>query len=343
MIKVRPIIWFVVTATVAVLTTTTYNHNRGKINVRAFQWLAEQLELTDSDNQRSTPTELGYGEALKSQEKQKLIELTDSNNQRSTPAELGYGEALKSQEKQKLMNLDVQLRDIEQYVPQERQRIENWYLNNLAILNKWANEWLERLEGEQKAAWARFCENLNNTISNKTGGLTIDSYGYAGTYFTGGGYATTNSYIKTDGYFSEKTHTFVVGNPAGQYETELNWIKNSRRAIKYEFVKLQQKRENSLAEVERHAEKQREAIENQREAIYAKKRSIKKDIEIKLSGGPGKVQVVSISKYAPASACIMLEGKIYYEGSIINGWRLNKINSDRVEFTKNGKIWIEKY
>ena len=310
MIKVRPIIWFVVTATVAVLTTTTYNHNRGKINVRAFQWLAEQLELTDSDNQRSTPTELGYGEALKSQEEQRL------------------------------MNLDMQLRDIEQYVPQERQRIENWYLNNLAILNKWANEWLERLEGEQKAAWARFCENLNNTISNKTGGLTIDSYGYAGTYFTGGGYVTTNSYIKTDGYFSEKTHTFVVGNPAGQYETELNWIKNSRRAIKYEFVKLQQKRENSLAEVERHAEKQREAIENQREAIYAKKRSIKKDIEIKLSGGPGKVQAVSI---APASACIMLEGKIYYEGSIINGWRLNKINLGRVKFTKNGKIWIQKY
>jgi len=334
MTKVRSIIWFILASTVAVLTTTAYNHNRGKINVRAFKWLAEQLELTDSNNQRSTPTELGYGEALESQEEQRLIELTDSNSQRSTPTELGYGEALKSQEKQKLMNLDMQLRDIEQYVPQERQRIENWYLNNLAILNKWANEWLERLEGEQKAAWARFCENLNNTISNKTGGLTIDSYGYANTYFTGGGYATTNSYIMTDGYFSEKTHTFVVGNPAGQFETELNRIKNSRRAIEYEFVKLQQKRENSLAEVEQYAE-------NQREAISAKKRSIKKNIEIKLSGGPGKVQVVSISKNAPA--CIMLEGKIYYEGSIINGWRLNKINSGRVEFTKNGKIWIDGY
>lgn len=302
MIKVRPIIWFVVTATVAVLTTTAYNHNRGKINVRAFQWLAEQLELTDSDNQRSTPTELGYREALKSQEEQRL------------------------------MNLDMQLRDIEQYVPQERQRIENWYLNNLAILNKWANEWLERLEGEQKAAWARFCENLNNTISNKTGGLTIDSYGYAGTYFTGGGYATTNSNIMTDGYFSEKTHTFVVGNPAGQYEMELNRIKNSRKAIEYEFVKLQQKKENCLAEVERYAE-------NQKAAIYVKKRSIEKDTEIKLSGGPGIV-LQGIWTTINGQPFIMLDGDIYYEGSVVYGWRLNKINSDRVEFTKNGKIWI---
>jgi hypothetical protein len=328
MIKVRPIIWFVVTATVAVLTTTAYNHNRGKINVRAFQWLAEQLELTDSDNQRSTPTELGYGEALKSQEVQKLNNLDTE----LSSVDQEFEENLKSQEKQKLNNLDMQLRDIEQYVPQERQRIENWYLNNLAILNKWANEWLEHLEGEQKAAWARFCENLNNTISNKTGGLTVDSYGYADSYFTGGGYATTNSYIMTDGYFSEKTHTFVVGNPAGQFETELNRIKNSRRAIEYEFVKLQQKRENSLAEVERYAE-------NQRAAIYVKKQNIKKGTEIKLSGGPGMVQAISTSNNG--QPFIMLEGKIYYEGSIINGWRLNKIKSG-VEFTKNGKIWIPK-
>ncbi|HEW79184.1 MAG TPA: hypothetical protein ENH34_04365 [Phycisphaerales bacterium] len=239
----------------------------------------------------------------------------------------------KQQEEQQLKNLDMELAYIDEYVLQQRQNIESWYASNVANLQRWAKERLAQLDGAEKAAWARFCQNMENTMSNKTGYLTMNSYGYADTYFTGDGYATTNSYVMTDGYFSEKTNTFVVGNPAGRYESEIGQIKNSKDAIKLEFSRLSRMRESYLAELEQYAKRRREGL---RAETYKTIENTK----IKIEGGPGLIEAIFWSDKEESS--IMFDNEILCEGNIINGFKVNKIYPDRVEFEKNRKIWVQK-
>ena len=263
----------------------------------------------------------------------------ESHNQESEILESQYKEYLKSQEIQQLADLDLKLKRIEQYAPRQRQNIENWYASNLANLQQWAEEWLKQLEGEERVAWARCLQGIRNEASETTGYVRMDSHGYADTHFNEYGYATTNSYIITDGYFSEDTHTFVVGNPVGEYESEQYRIDNSREAIRSEFVKLKRKREKCLAELEFY-------VQNVKAIIYANKWAVHEDTEIKLSGGPGLIQAISISDNEKPFVIMfndMFNDELFYEGSIINGFKIRKIDANKTEFEKNGEIWVQPY
>lgn len=243
------------------------------------------------------------------------------------------GQFLKQQEQQQIEKWDMELKNIDKYAVEERQKIENWYLNNLIILQEWAQEMLERLDDEEKLAWGRFCQNMQNITSHRSGYLIGNSYGSADSHATAGGYAITHGYTWTDGYFSGTTHTFVVGNPGGRYESEIRQIRNSKEAIRSEFENLKRKKEGHLAELEQY-------VNNLRENVYAAKRRLKESTEIKLQGGPGLISAICSSKNGQSS--IVFEGQILHEGHIANGFKVHKIHPDRVEFEKDGKIWVQK-
>ena len=60
---------------------------------------------------------------------------------------------------------------------------------------------------------------------------------------------------------------------------------------------------------------------------------------VKLVQGPEAIEAICISDNA--ESLIMIDGKIAYEGSIINGFRVQKIHPDRVQFEKDGEIFVQ--
>jgi hypothetical protein len=56
--------------------------------------------------------------------------------------------------------------------------------------------------------------------------------------------------------------------------------------------------------------------------------------------GTPLIEAIGIS--GSGEPCIIVEGKLAYEGDIINGFRILKIYPDRVEFEKNGKMVVGK-
>lgn len=71
------------------------------------------------------------------------------------------------------------------------------------------------------------------------------------------------------------------------------------------------------------------------------KERIRENTKVKLSGGPGVVNAIIWSDERKPS--IFFNGEIYYEGNMIDGFRVRKILPDRVEFEKNNKIWIQHF
>ena len=59
---------------------------------------------------------------------------------------------------------------------------------------------------------------------------------------------------------------------------------------------------------------------------------------VKEANGPGIVQAIFVSK---GESSMMFDEKFYKEGSIVNGFKVLKIYRDKVEFEKNGKIWVQ--
>jgi len=261
-------------------------------------------------------------------------EALSASSEKDTPVLTShYEKFLKQQEQQQVENWDIELKNVDKYAVDERQKIENWYLNNLIILQEWAQEMLQRLDDEEKVAWGRFCQNMQNIISHTSGYSIGNSYGLAHTHATGAGYATSHGYTWTDSYFSGTTHTFVVGDPGGRYDSEVRQIRNSKEAIRSEFENLKRKKEGYLAELERY-------VNNLRENVYAGKRRLKESTEIKLQGGPGLISAICSAQNGQSS--IVFEGQILHEGDMANGFKVDKIHPDRVEFEKDGKIWVQK-
>jgi len=73
-------------------------------------------------------------------------------------------------------------------------------------------------------------------------------------------------------------------------------------------------------------------------SVYVDEGKERGSTNVKLLQGPGAIEAICISDNA--ESLIMIDGKIAYEGSIINGFTVLKICLDRVEFEKNGKIWV---
>ncbi len=241
-------------------------------------------------------------------------------------------EFLRQQEEYKLRNFDMALANLDEYVAKERQNIEAWYIKELANLQQWEKERLEQLDREEKMAWARYNQNLKAVTSTTSGFLIVDNYGTASTYMMTDNYAMTNSYKATDGLHSQTTNTYVVGNPSGIYESEMLRIKNSKDAIKREFVKLQQQKERYLAELESN-------VYRQIGVINANKRYVQKNTRVKLQGGPGLIDAIVTN--ANGESLIMIEGEIFHDGDLVKGFKIKKIDGRTVEFQKDGQTWVQ--
>jgi len=293
-------------------------------SIGAHRFLADYYD--DSDR---------YQEARRAYKETVRIDPNDLDAQSFT-ASLGRREgatahrtSLELQEHQQLNDLDMALEDVNEYVAQQRQKVENWYAQNLANLQKWAKSTLEQLDAEEKAAWARCLQNMNNITSIRSGAGIVSGSGSANTWLMTDDYAATNGYFNSNGSFSESTHSFVVGDPAGQYNLERQSIRNSRELIEAEFVKLQQEKQRYMAEIESLADRRRGTI-------HAAKRAVKRDTRLKLQGGPGMIDAISTG----GRPLVMIEGEIFYEGDVVRGFKIRKISNHQVEFEKNGQIWV---
>jgi tetratricopeptide (TPR) repeat protein len=237
-------------------------------------------------------------------------------------------------------NIEKWFADAKQHIPEQRQKIENWYQNNLANLKQWKNAGLERLDVANRGATARFIQNQNNTISY----TDVES--------------VTNGYISPYGYLSANTSSFgisrifVRGDPANQFSRETACIADSKSAIVNTFEEelrnlANQKARylNSISEDSLLCEKARalrEAeryVENASKVAASKKCDIITATEDRLAGGPGVV-IGAISSSGKKSFC-MIDGAIYRQGDTVNGFKINKISAREVIFEKDGKTFVK--
>jgi len=251
-------------------------------------------------------------------------------SQEDMPLTQEYEGYLKWQEERQLAKTDMELGDIDEYVLREQKNIENWYAINLVNLKKWKKERLQQLESEEKIAWARYCQNAKNTVSETEGRITMNSYGTADTRIISRDLAVIDSYMRTDGHFSDTSGSYVVGDPAGIYEIQMRSIANAKNSIEMEFVKLEQKKKRYLGDVESLADRRRGGI-------YAKKRTILRSTRLKLQGGPGIIDAIGMA----GNPLVMIEGEVFYEGDVVRGFKIRNISDYKVEFEKDGQILVQ--
>ena len=207
-----------------------------------------------------------------------------------------------------------QAQPVEQDVTARRQEIETWYTDTLVRLKAWAEKRQKELDGEEKAAWARCQQQMQNTQSRMR--TTGRSQGNA--YISPNGYVTGTGYSQADGQLIHQ----VVGDPAGEYYKILRRIKNSRAAVEGEFVKLKNERGKRLADLETY--------------VYRITHYAKQDAQRRTQGGPGLLYGIFASGSGYAA---MIDGVTVQEGSLINGYRVRRITSENVECDKDGQVF----
>jgi hypothetical protein len=207
-----------------------------------------------------------------------------------------------------------ELRAIDTYAAQERQKIETWYSNELAGLKAQLEKRLQSLDETDKLAWAQFYQRANETWSD----TSSYSYGY--------------------GSRSETTMTFVRGNPAGEYATILSQLKDSKQATQEDFLKAQRKlawvREQELAAIQTE-------VNRRKAVIVLKKSQARREFERELSGDQTPT-VEAVMAVADNRFCALIGDALVYEGNMVKGYRVRKIRTDSVEFEKDGKVWVQK-
>jgi len=219
-----------------------------------------------------------------------------------------------------------ELRAIDTYAVQERQKIEAWYASELTSLKAQVERILQDLNGEDKLAWSRFYQRANETWSTTRGYEDTSVYDF-GTGFSSG-----------SGFRSQTTQTFVKGNPAGEYEATLNWIKEAKRTTQQDFVNIQNRlawlREQKLAAVQTEVAR--------RKSVVALRRSrVQMETTRKSSGDPTPT-VEAVATTVDNRFFALIGDKFVYEGNTVQGYRVRKIHTDSVEFEKDGKTWVQK-
>jgi len=219
-----------------------------------------------------------------------------------------------------------ELRVVDAYATEERQKIEAWYSDELARLKTLLEERLQKLDGVDKLAWAQFYQRANETWSTTSG------YDYGSAYDSGYGSAYGH------GFRSETTDTFVRGDPAEEYAAIMAQIKDSKQATQEDFVKAQQKlawmREQKLLGV-------RNEVDRRKAVIALKKSRAQMELERKLSGDRSPI-VEAVITTADNRFCALVGDALVYEGNTVQGYRVRKIRADSVEFEKDEEVWVQK-
>jgi hypothetical protein len=241
---------------------------------------------------------------------------------------------LRQQEAEQLRKLDYKLRDVDRYVAQERQAIEAWYTEQLAYLKRYAGNRRNELDAEEKTAKARHEQMLKNTVSTKDGRLITESYGHVDAYTNPYGHTTASGYAVTSGQYNETAHEYVQGDPTSEYSATVREIGQARNEIDQKFANLQRMRDEKLATLDAERERRKTTI-----AWY--KGRVQGETARQLSAGPDlKVGAVGIG--AGNRFYALISDRLVYEGDVVNGYKVRKIDANRVEFEKDGQTVVEK-
>jgi len=222
--------------------------------------------------------------------------------------------------------IEKRYEDARQSIPEQQQKIEKWYRNNLAILQRWRNAELERLNVDDKGATAEFLQDLNNTTSYTNGYISPDGYFSANTSsnsYSASKFNRETAYIADNRVTVENTYQEVLGNLQKQKSSYLNSVSEDS---------LQREKILALQEAE-------EYVENASKVAVSKKRDIITATEDRLAGGPGVV--IEAIDYNNKKSFCMIEGDTYFEGNTIGGFKIHKISEREVIFEKNGKTFLK--
>jgi hypothetical protein len=143
------------------------------------------------------------------------------------------------------------------------------------------------------------------------------------TFVATGGYITSDGRIIVGGYCRETSEPVVFGSKEFQFKSNANWglslTPKELRDIELNLGLLQSKRQAYLNRVE---------IASQRK-IDNVKAALKGIIAAPVKTGPYEIQAICFSD---GIASAMIDNKLLYEGDIINGAKITKIEKDSVHF-----------
>lgn len=212
-----------------------------------------------------------------------------------------------------------QLNDIDKVFNEKRQRLESDYNRAFVQLEHNTRAALINLDASQNAAYAKFQQNLKNTISESRGYATMTAYVW------------NDNYVSGEGNFSSTTRTSVEGNPAKDYEIKNTQIARGKTGTlgdyQQNFIGLQNGRQYALSML---AEERKKEIDS----LMANVNSAKKPRQQFLG-----VVVGIIFSENKSSATV--GDLIVHDGNTIHGVKVVKIYKDRIEFEKNGKSWTQ--
>ena len=263
--------------------------------------------------------------------------LVEAPVQTEDPAEAAAEAAVTQRESDRLRELESEQVDLEEYVARERQRIDAYYTEQPAKLESWAEKNLRELDYVEKTAKARYEQQVKNTESWTVRRTDTDGYvssrGYVGSY--GDTYGSGTITEREDS--AEKTMTRVVGDPAGEYNRTLFRIKRARETVNRESSRisdnLQRWKAQRLRDLAAEEDRRRRTIDWHRGRIQRETQRL-------LSGNPN-LSVDAIGAMPDGSYYAFVNGEIIHERNVVNGYRVHKIQADRVEFERDGKMPVQ--
>lgn len=229
------------------------------------------------------------------------------------------GEQLKQQQ-QKLDDIEEQgLSDIDKRCTEERRKLESHYSEEFMRLEYSARVTLINLDAAQSAAYAKFQQELKNTISESQGYAAMDSYIWDDGYASG------------QGDFSDAAITPVDGNKAKDNETEKTRIgRDKADTLGYyqqSFIDLQNRRMNDMSVL---AKKRKGMIDMLLANINSAKRP-RREFE----------GIVTGIMFSGDNISAVIGDSVVHEGDTTHGVKIVKIYKDRIELEKNGRRWSQ--
>jgi hypothetical protein len=176
----------------------------------------------------------------------------------------------------------------------------------------------KRQEIEEKVAFAEFNQKVKNTVSQISG------------YRSTSGYTRAAGYIAPSGRFSATEEKFLKGDPSGEYVSRMCSIADAKtktlKELEWHFKRLQNRRASDLAELEKA-----KSLEK------ANLLSVIRYLKAKPTQG-----LVTGTLCGNENSSVIIDGQILEEGDTIHGVTIIKILKNKVEFEKNGQMWIQK-
>ena len=214
------------------------------------------------------------------------------------------------------MEDSIRIKEIEVDYEFKRRKIEAYYANIFWELQQNVNAALMKYKAAERAAYARFTEQLNDTVSTSYGNASMPGYASA-----------HKSYEETTSNKAAGAASLAYGNHIRQTNEELDRLMDE---YELDFEHYQRRRACAIADLEK--EKEVALTEVYNEYVSRHKGPIAKKAEGTVSG----------ILYGEGIPLAVIDGKILREGESIRGVKVVKIEQEHVEFTIDGLRWSQR-